>query len=99
MRQASHLWGLTPYAFKTLRSDGEQLNGNQVKNALSPPLTASLAPGSTPGALALLVHVWRNACGISSLAALVPVFLGGFFMELLARNLTATIGGTAFSVK
>jgi hypothetical protein len=23
------LWGLTPYAFGTLRSDGEQLNGNQ----------------------------------------------------------------------
>ncbi len=77
-RESSFLW-LTPYALKTLRSDGEQLNGNQVKNALSPPLTASLAPGSTPGALALLVHVWRNACGISSLAALVPVFLGGFF--------------------
>ena len=34
MRQAGHLLRLTPYAFKTLRSDGEQLNGNQVLESL-----------------------------------------------------------------
>jgi hypothetical protein len=84
------LW-LTPYAFKTLRSDGEQLNGNQVPESLVAVTHCEFSSG---------VNHWRTCCASAGLAErlrhiltslrFVPVFLGNFLWELLTRNLTAT---------
>ena len=82
---------LTPYAFKTLRSDGEQLNGNQVLESLVAVTHCEFSYG---------VKHWRSCSATACLAespAAYPHSLrslryssADFLRELLTRNLTAT---------
>ena len=89
-REFLFLW-LTPYAFKTLRSDGEQLNGNQVPESLVAVTHCEFSYGVNHrrgcSATACLAERLRH---ILTSLRFVPVFLGNFLWELLTRNLTAT---------
>jgi hypothetical protein len=83
------LWCLTPYA-ETLRGDGEQLNGKRHLRLLPPSDPASLATGSSTGALTCKLEPVR-ICGLNGFP---PTRCAGpshlnprdFYMALCARS-------------
>ena len=78
VKRVIFLW-LTPYAFKTLRSDGEQLNGNQVPESLVAVTHCEFSYGVNHrrgcSATACLAERLRH---ILTSLRFVPVFLGEF---------------------
>lgn len=83
------LWCLTPYA-ETLRGDGEQLNGKSHLRLLPPSDPASLATGSSTGALSCKLEP-LSICGLNGSP---PTHCAGpshlnprnFYMALCARS-------------
>ena len=75
------MWCLTPYA-ETLRGDGEQLNGKRHLRLLPPSNPASLATGSSTGALTCKLEPVR-ICGLNGF----PPTRGAGPSHLNPRNL------------
>ncbi len=77
VKRVIFLW-LTPYAFKTLRSDGEQLNGNQVLESLVAVTHCEFSSG---------VKHWRSCSATACLAERLRHILTHFVRSGIPRRI------------